>query len=170
MSFKINKVKGFSSQIGHLVWQMNYIRETTLEAAKGLTVPELDYLIHDDANSIGALLLHMAAVEKGFQIEFFDGREPNEEEMAEWGDAYSLGEKGRQNIKGHSLGFYIDKLNEVRERTLSELAKRDDEWLYEECVWDGHPSNQYFIWFHVLEDEINHRGQIRIIRNKILRR
>ena len=27
--------------------------------------------------------------------------------------------------------------------------------------WGGQPANNYFKWFHVFEDEINHRGQIR---------
>ncbi|MCC2249004.1 DinB family protein [Virgibacillus sp. AGTR] len=167
MEFKISEVKGYTPQIGHLVSQMDYARKTTLEAVKGLTTSELDFLPIGDANSIGALLLHIAAVEKGFQIEIFDGRSPNEQEMAEWGDAYSLGEKGRKNIKGNRLDFYIDKLTEVRKITLKEFSKRNDDWLYENRLWDSNPSNNYFIWFHVFEDEINHRGQIRIIRKML---
>ncbi|MGE7214855.1 DinB family protein [Priestia koreensis] len=167
MEFKIEKLRGFSAQIGHLVSQMNYARKTTLEAVHGLTTSELDYLMSEESNSIGSLLLHMAAVEKGFQIEIFDGRKPNEQEMKEWGAPYSLGDMGRTHIKGHSLEFYISKLEEVRSRTLKEFATLDDDWLYENRLWDNNPSNNYFIWFHVFEDEINHRGQIRVIR-KIL--
>ncbi|MFG6117604.1 hypothetical protein ACGTN9_20855 [Halobacillus sp. MO56] len=64
----------------------------------GLTTSELDFLPSKEGNSIGALLLHISAVEKGFQIEIFDGRRPNEHEMLEWGSPYSLGEKGRKDI------------------------------------------------------------------------
>ncbi|MFL8935168.1 DinB family protein [Rossellomorea oryzaecorticis] len=167
MEFKIEKIKGFSPQIGHLVSQMNYARKTTIEAVDGLSASDLDYLSSKDGNSIGALLLHMAAVEKGFQIEIFDGRRPNEREMEEWGPPYSLGDKGRAHIKGHPLEFYTDKLEEVRSRTLIELANLNDDWLYENRSWDNHPSNNYFIWFHVFEDEINHRGQIRMIRKML---
>ncbi|KAB2329485.1 DinB family protein [Bacillus mesophilum] len=164
MEFKIDKLKGFSPQIGHLVSQMNYARKTTLEAVYGLTMSELDFSPSKESNSIGALLLHMAAIEKGFQIEIFDGRRPNEQEMEEWGAPYSLGDKGREQIKGYPLDFYIAKLEEVRNRTLKELAELNDDWLYEDRLWDNHTSNNYFIWFHVFEDEINHRGQIRMIR------
>lgn len=167
MEFKIDKRRGFTPQIGHLVSQMDYARHTTLEAVKGLTTSELDFLPSEDGNSIGALLLHMAAVEKGFQIEIFDGRRPNEQEMEEWGAPYSLGDKGRKGIKGNPLEFYIEKLNEVRRRTLEEFAKLHDDWLYEDRQWDGRPSNHYFIWFHVYEDEINHRGQIRMLRKML---
>ncbi|MTH54841.1 DUF664 domain-containing protein [Bacillus mangrovi] len=169
MEFKIEKLRGFSSQIGHLVSQMNYARKTTLESVNGLSTKELDFLPAKESNSIGSLLLHMAAVEKGFQIEIFDGRRPNEQEMEVWGAPYSLGDKGRASIKGYPLEFYITKMEEVRNRTLREFAKLDDDWLYENRVWDDHPSNNYFIWFHVFEDEINHRGQIRMIRKMLSR-
>ncbi|KMM38462.1 DinB family protein [Guptibacillus hwajinpoensis] len=167
MEVKIEPLKGFTPQIGHLVSQMNYARKTTLEAVSGLTTSELDFIPNKEGNSIGALLLHIAAVEKGFQIEIFDGRNPNEQEMLDWGSPYSLGEKGRKNIKGYPLEFYIAKLEEVRNRTLQKFSMLTDDWLYENRLWDNHRSNNYFIWFHVFEDEINHRGQIRIIRNML---
>ncbi|WP_370551091.1 DinB family protein [Halobacillus sp. GSS1] len=167
MKVKVEPLKGYSPQIGLLVSQMNYARKTTRQAVEGLTTAELDFLPSQNGNSIGALLLHIAAVEKGFQIEIFDGRTPSEQEMLEWGAAYSLGEKGREEIKGYPLEYYLSKLEEVRERTLQELSQRKDEWLYEDHMWDHHPSNNYFIWFHVLEDEINHRGQMRVIRKML---
>ncbi|MFD1020912.1 DinB family protein [Thalassobacillus hwangdonensis] len=167
MEYKVQTIKGYTPQIGQLVTQMNYARKTTLDAVRGLTPEQLDYLPGENANSIGALLLHMAAVEKGFQIEFFDGRRPNEQEMAEWGAAYALGDQGRKEIKGRPLEFYLSKLEEVRGRTLRKFAGFEDDWLYEDCMWADQPSNHYFIWFHVFEDEINHRGQIRIIRKML---
>ncbi|MFI8685793.1 DinB family protein [Rossellomorea sp. NPDC077527] len=167
MEYKVTELQGFTYQIGHLVSQMDYVRKTTIDAVKGLTIEELDFLPSDDSNSIGALLLHIAAIEKGFQIEIFDGRKPNQQEIAQWGDPYSLGDKGRKNIKGNSLDFYITKLKDVRQKTLEEFAKQNDTWLYENRLWDNHQSNHYFIWFHVFEDEINHRGQIRLIKKML---
>ncbi|MCA0969230.1 DinB family protein [Halobacillus litoralis] len=164
---KIEKIEGFEPQIGLLVSQMEYVRRTTLEAVQGLTVSELDALHKPDGNTIGALLLHIAAVEKGFQIEFFDGRKPNAEETKEWGPAYSLGASAREVIQGNPLDYYVHKLDEVRNRTLEVFSQKSDRWLFEDCLWDQQPSNHYFIWFHVYEDEINHRGQIRIIRKML---
>lgn len=166
-TFKVETLEGYSPQIGHLVSMMNYARYTTLNAVKGLTVEQLDYLPTKDGNTIGALLLHMAAIEFGFQIGFFDNRKPNKQESEDWGAAYDLGEAGRREIKGYPLEFYIEKLELVRNRTLEELKKRNDEWLYEKAIWDGNSSNNYFIWFHTFEDEINHRGQIRIIKKML---
>jgi uncharacterized damage-inducible protein DinB len=167
MVLKIQHDNSYTPQMAHLVAMMEYARRTTLEAVEGLTTEELDYLPHVEANSIGSLLFHIAAIEKGFQIELFDGRRPNAEEMTEWGAAYSLGNQGRSQIKGHSLDYYLEKLSKVRGRTLEEFRVRNDEWLYEDCLWDEHQSNHYFIWFHVFEDEINHRGQIRMTRKML---
>jgi len=166
-TFKVERIEGYSPQMGHLVSMMNYARYTTLQAVQGLTTEQIDVVPNQDRNSIGALLFHMAAVEFGFQVEFFDKRRPNEKESEEWGAAYLLGEAGRSQIKGYPLSFYLEKLEQVRNRTLEELKKRNDEWLYEEVLWDNQLSNHYFIWFHTFEDEINHRGQIRIIRKTL---
>ena len=79
-----------------------------------------------------------------------------------------LGARARRDIRGRPLAAYLDDLEEVRAQTLRELARRDDAWL-EVTVpfWGGLPANNYFMWFHVLEDEINHRGQMRIIRKRL---
>jgi uncharacterized damage-inducible protein DinB len=166
--YKITDITGYTYDIGRLVSMMNYARYTTLSTVHGLTTDELDYLHDNKSNSIGALLLHMAAVELGFQIEFFDKRKPNEQELKDWQAPYELSERGRNEIKGKPLEYYLEKLAKVRERTLNEFKSHDDKWLYKEVEWSGHPSNNYFIWFHVYEDEINHRGQIRWLRNRIL--
>ncbi|MBM7632368.1 putative damage-inducible protein DinB [Geomicrobium sediminis] len=48
------------------------------------------------------------------------------------------------------------------------LKEQDDQWLYEERHFpDGTPYNNYYLWFHVIEDEISHRGQIKLIRRLI---
>ncbi|MUV38816.1 hypothetical protein JNUCC1_02687 [Lentibacillus sp. JNUCC-1] len=82
------------------------------------------------------------------------------------GSSICTRDRGRQEIKGQPLEYYLERLDKVRERTLRELKSRSDEWLYEERPWDGLPSNNFFIWFHVFEDEINHRGQIRWLRRR----
>lgn len=40
-----------------------------------------------------------------------------------------------------------------------------NEWLFKTTTfWYDKPANNYFKWFHVFEDELSHRGQIRIIK------
>ena len=81
--YLIGDISGFTPQIARLVSMMNYVRHATLSAVEGLTVNELDYLNDPESNSIGSLLLHIAAAEVGYQAATFDKRELNDEEKHE---------------------------------------------------------------------------------------
>lgn len=161
----IVELPGFAPEIGRLVSMLNYVRSTTLTAVAGLSVSELDYLADAEANSIGALLSHLAGAEVGYQAATFYGREFSEREHSEWDTAVALGERARQEIKGHELAHYVGQLDRVRATTLAELQRRDDAWLAQEATFgNGRRINNYFKWFHVLSHEVNHRGQIRFLR------
>jgi hypothetical protein len=124
--YLIGDISGFTPQIARLVSMTNYVRHTTISAVEDLMVSELDYLNGAESNSIGSLLLHIAAAEVGYQAATFDKRELNDEEQYEWGTALALGEKARQEIKGHDLDYYLNKLEQVRKKTLVKLASLDD--------------------------------------------
>lgn len=167
--YEINSQERYADKIGDLVFMMEHVRAVTIEEVKGIGKVDLDHLEHKHDNSIGALLLHIAAIEKVHQLISFEGRDFNEEEHLHWGSAIELGEKARQDIKNNSIEYYIDKLNQVRNKTFQEFEQKDDTWLYEQKEWpNGIPYNNYYLWFHVLEDEINHRGQIRAIKRRLL--
>jgi uncharacterized damage-inducible protein DinB len=147
---------------------MNYTRHTTLEAVKGLTVDQLDHLVDQKANSIGALLFHIGAVEVGYQAHTFFGRGMDADEMREWGAGIELTGGVHREAQGHPLEYYAARLERVRATTLEELARRDDTWLDERATFgQGQQVNNYFKWFHVFEDELNHRGQIRWLRKRL---
>jgi uncharacterized damage-inducible protein DinB len=168
--FLIGDILGFSPQISRLVSMMNYARYTTLSAVAGLRVDELDYLLDPQSNSIGALLLHIAAAEVGYQAATFYARDLNGEERHEWGAALELGERAKREIRRHELDYYLSRLEQVRAKTLEELGRRDDKWLEEQTSFgSGQRVNNYFKWFHVFGHELNHRGQIRWLRRHATR-
>ena len=78
--------------------------------------------------------------------------------------AQALGEAGRQALRDQPLKHYLAELERVREQTLAGLKNRDDAWLHEIDVSRDVPRSNYYKWFHVFEDEVNHRGQILLIR------
>ncbi|MCM3783516.1 DinB family protein [Neobacillus mesonae] len=166
--YLVTDIPGYSPQVSRLLSMMNYARYTTLEEVKGLSKDQLDFLMDDKCNSIGALLMHFAGVEYAYQIHTFERRELNEEEMIKWGPSLNLGSEGREHIKGNELQYYLNIMDEVRNQTMELFKKVDDDWLYqEEEFWYNKPANYYFMWFHVFEDEINHRGQIRMIKKRL---
>jgi hypothetical protein len=162
---------GYSPQIGTLVSMMNWMREVVVRQVGGLQTSELDYLIDDKANTIGAMLLHLGATERFYQLHTFEGRNWGDWPIADrkrWGTASGLGDSGRKYIKENDLQYYLDALEEVRNHTLEELAKKDDAWLLEiDQDWPWGPTNAYCKWFHVVEHESNHNGQVKFIRSRL---
>ena len=76
----ITDVEGFSQHMSHLVSELRYVRRSTQREVEGLSITELDHLHDAGSNSIGALLAHVAAVEKIHQCRTFLGREFDEAE------------------------------------------------------------------------------------------
>ena len=168
--YLLRDLPGLTPHLSRLVEMMAYARQTTLWAVTGLSRDHLDVRLQDDGNSIGMLLEHMAAVEVYSQVHTFENRDFNDQETARWSAGADLGDLGRKTVKGHNLQYYLENLAAVREKTLAEFTKRDDAWLLEEAPWwNDEPANNHFKWFHVFEDEINHRGQIRLIRKELKR-
>ena len=162
--------EGYSPQLGTFVSMLDWIRESVVHAVKGLKPEELDFLMDPKANTIGAMLLHLAATETIYQdLTLYNLKDFSGANKKKFGVAMELGEEGRKQIKGHSLDYYLSVLQEVREKSLTEFKKRDDKWLAET---DPHffgnlPTNNYCKWFHVCEHEANHRGQITLVRKRL---
>ena len=160
----VGEQDGVKGDFNTLKSMMTYVRYTTLDAIKDITVEELDYLHSPTGNTIGMLLTHMAGVEYWFQLDTFENRDLNEEEEVIWLPGLDLDEQAREKIKGKDADYYINLLEEIREDTYKKFSTRSDEWLYERSKFGRNLATNYFKWFHVFEDEINHRGQIRMIR------
>lgn len=165
--YLIGPREGYSPQIGTLLSTMTMMRSWLIDTVKELSIEELDFQLDDKSNSIGAMLWHLAATEKYYQLNTFDNMpwdSWSDEVKKEWDVASHLGEKAREEIKGNDADFYIQKLNDVRAVTEMEFAKRDDEWIMEsEPFFANQPTNNYCKWFHVCEHESNHRGQFKFI-------
>lgn len=169
----LGPLPGYSPQIGTFVSQLTWMREMNgvLRATEKLTQTDLDYLFDKDANTIGALMLHLAATEVYYQMNTFDGVKWDswsEDIKKKWDPAMNLGDAGRATIKGHDREYYVNILHEVREKTLAEFRKKDDAWLLAaDKSWPWGPTNNLCKWFHVCEHEAHHTGQIALLRKRI---
>ena len=164
---------GYSPQIGSFVSLLTWMREANgiLSATKDLKPADLDYLFDANANTIGALMLHLAATETYYQMNTFDGMKWgtwSDEAKKKWDAAMELGDAGRKTIKGHDRDYYVGTLHEVREKTLAEFRKRDDAWLLAvDKTWPWGPTNNLCKWFHVCEHEAHHTGQVALLRKRL---
>jgi len=160
---------GYTPQVGTLVSMMDWMRAVVLDSVQGLSQAALDHQFDPKANSIGALLLHLAAVEVYYQVNTLAGRPGfNAQEKQQWGAALDLGDEARR-IRGHNLDHYLNALHEVRATTLAALRQRDDQWLMavDPTFFGKQPTNNYCKWFHVVEHESNHNGQIKWIKSRL---
>lgn len=167
----IGPKKGYSPQIGTLVSMMTWMRSTVLRSVKGMSQKDLDHLFDANSNTIGSLLAHLAATDRIYQINTFEGNPLKDLPTSykeKWGAAMELGDGARKTIKGHDLDYYLNLLSETREQTLAEFRKRDDEWLLAvDKTWGWGPTNNYCKWFHVCEHESNHNGQIKFLAKRL---
>jgi hypothetical protein len=163
--------KGYSPEIGTLTSMMSFMRWQVYASARNLSPQDLDFLLDDKANRIGALLLHLVATETYYQLNTFDGIKWDswsDNVKQKWDVPMNLGAPARKAIKGNNLDYYLNLLNQTREKTLSELRKRDDKWLMaidKDFPWG--PTNNYCKWFHVVEHESNHNGQIKLLKGRL---
>ena len=168
----IEPAEGFSPQIGVLVSTLDICRDTTVRWVKDLTIYQLDYLWDEQANRIGALLLHMAAIEAAYQEYTFTGKNilDNPERIAKWRVPMELGQRARREILGKPIKYYLNELAAMRALTLAGFRQFDDDWLLKESSWNDQVANNYWMWYHVYEDEINHRGEISWLKSRIPRK
>jgi uncharacterized damage-inducible protein DinB len=162
---------GYTPQVGTLVSMLTWMRPAVTRYMHDISQTNLDYLFDANANSIGALLLHLAATETYYQMNTFDGMPWDSWPDAvkqKWDAAMNLGDAGRKTIKKHDLSFYLGTLQEVREKSLAEFKKRDDAWLMAvDKTWPWGPTNNYCKWFHVCEHESHHAGQIDLLLKRL---
>jgi hypothetical protein len=169
----LGPLPGYSPMIGTFVSQLTWMREVNgvLSATKGMSQADLDFLFDANANTFGALMLHLAATETYYGLHTFDGMKWGswpDEAKKEWDAAMELGDAGRKSIKGHDRDYYVRILRDVREKTLAQFRKKDDAWLMAvDKGWALGPTNNLCKWFHVCEHEAHHTGQIAMLRKRL---
>lgn len=161
----IKPLKGYSPQIGSTVAMLGDLKQRVTNSVRNLSQAETDFLLDDKANRIGAMILHLAATEKYYQVYTFEDRGFNREESAEWDTALNLGDKARSELQGKDISYYLKIWDDVREETLRLLKTKDDKWF--ESKVKGSSMNNHWAWYHVMEHQANHMGQIRLIIKRI---
>lgn len=144
-------------------------RVTMLDGVKDLSVAALDHQHDEKSNPIGALLAHIAAVEWFYCCVSVEGTQPSGAEWGEWGAYLRLSPATWAAVKGQTIEQHIERLERIRTRTLAGLAKRDDQWLDGTFAlpWTPEPANNRWALYHLIEDELNHRAQMRWLKSRL---
>ncbi|NAS31454.1 DUF664 domain-containing protein [Flavobacteriaceae bacterium R38] len=160
--------KNYDYQIGILVCEMEISRSITYALTENLSKTDLDYNFDKHSNSIGTLLLHFAITEFKFQLNYILKRQISEEEYKKYiGGAPFMMHK--RMVHGNDLEYYINDLKKIRKHTLHELKSLNDEWLFKDVATPlgENTGNHYYMLRHLIDDEIRHQGQIKLILKRL---
>ncbi|WGD34023.1 DUF664 domain-containing protein [Olleya sp. YS] len=160
----IETKKGYTPNIGIVVSMLDDLKARVTSSVQYLSQEETDFLLDDKANRIGAMIYHLAATEKYYQVYTFENRSFNKEEAEKWSVALNLGDVGREQLRGKPIQYYLDLWDEVRKDTYRLLKTKDDTWF--KSMVKGSSMNNHWAWYHVMEHQANHMGQIRLIAKR----
>ncbi len=161
----LHPAEGYDTQVGTMVSMLEDLKNRITRNVKNLDQAKTDFLLDEQSNRIGAMILHLAATEKIYQVMTFENRRYNTAEAAFWDTAMGLGDTGRKELINKPIKYYLDKWAEVRAETLRQLKSKDDNWLSSEV--SGRNMNNHWAWFHVMEHQANHMGQINMLRKRM---
>ncbi|PCJ97191.1 MAG: hypothetical protein COA50_06010 [Flavobacteriaceae bacterium] len=161
---EMKPAEGYTPQIGYMVAMLEETKNAITESISALNQTETDFMFDTKANSIGALLMHVMATEAYFQVETLEGRTWTDEEKEFWGVASGLGATSKEKVKGKPITYYLELWNELRKKTLDGLKTKNDAW-FASNIEEG--INNHWAWFHILEHQANHMGQIAMVKNRL---
>lgn len=160
---EIKSPKGYSNDIGNMISMLDNLKKRVERQVRNLDQEGTDFLLDENANSPGAIIYHLAATEAYYQVYTFEGRGFNAEEKTKWDTALNLGEKARKEFKNKPISYYLDLYDEVRAKTKKLLKTKDDDWFKSKI---GNMT-MHWAWFHVMEHQANHMGQLAMITKRI---
>ncbi len=151
-------------RVAFLFSMMDRMRSRLLRVVEDLPDDVLDYSPDmKRIETIGTLLLHIAAVEWSWIFEDIDGEEMDYEK---WKHAFALREENLPQLTKQGLQFYIDRLIEVRSEVFVRLRNLDDSNLHTLVEVGNAEVSIEWILFHLLEHEAMHIGQISILKRQ----
>lgn len=158
---EINPQRGYSNDIGNIIAMLDDLKRRVTNSVENLNQEETDFLLDENANRIGAMIMHLAATEVYYQVYTFENRGFNEAEKAKWETAMNLGYVGREELIDQPISYYLELWDEVRKETKRLLKTKDDKWFAGKVGETN--MNNHWAWYHVMEHQSNHMGQIRLI-------
>ena len=162
---QIGKKGAKNPEIENMISMLEDLKARVERIVKNLPLEHVDHLHDAKANRIGALIMHLAAAELYYQKFTFGKSLVKKKNTEDWDAGMNLDTKGRELLKGKEISYYLNIYNNVRQKTIEELRKRNDQWFKSINAGNG-ISNQY-AWFHVMEHQSSHLGQILFLKKRL---
>lgn len=153
----------YSSKLSFLIGQMVDTRKLLLKEVEGITQEMLDFSPDiNNMETIGTLLFHIADVENSWMFEAVEGEDLD---LATWKYAFPLRQQlNPRQQTGKPLSYYIDILDEVRNKVLTNLLNYNDNDLKKEYSNRFGNFNLEWVLYHNVQHESQHIGQINTLK------
>ena len=159
---------GFSPGIGRYVAQLAETRDALLSPVENLTPEQLSWHPNPETESIGTLLLHVAAIEWSWVFQEIDRRP--DEDYDGWEEALPL-RVGLPQVRDRPLSYFTDRLDRVRDEVLARLRELTDEDLSrlvaDSSTPESEPATELYsidwVLFHLVHHEAHHAGQVELL-------
>jgi len=160
----VQPAAGFAPDLGAALWMLDDTRARTLRAIDGLLPSDVDAIPIGGGNTIGALLYHVAAVERDWLY-----ADILERPAPEWAEALFPRDVREENgrltsVRGIALDEHLARLGTVRQHLHQDLAGfGSEEFRRPRAVRNGGGTPEWIL-HHLREHEAEHRGQLQEIR------
>jgi uncharacterized damage-inducible protein DinB len=163
----IKPAEPFKGELGNWISALDEVRQLTQRAVSGLTPNELAWMPHPKGNTIGQLLRHIALVELDWILTDICRGEPLPPDAPEM-----LRLEGPMSDPGRcSLEEFMTALDFARTVTKHRLSRfgASECDSTRECAGENslRVFNVRWIFFHLVEHEAHHKGQILFIRQML---
>ena len=166
LSYNVKEPIHYSPVFDVLIYNMIQIRLNTFFLVGRLSTSQLDYSNEYYTNSIGSLFLHINFLQFEFLITHLEKRFMTNEEIVRYTPAFQEN-LVKKMIKNHPINYYTGLMLETRDLIIKHFMKKDDDWLLNDKKGKD---NIYSIYRHLLDDELSHQGQIKLIKKQIIKR
>ena len=151
-------------EIGRFLWMLQDTRQRTERALVGLDPAVLNWMPLPAANSIGTLLYHIALVEADWLYE--DAlAQPLPADVAALLPHDDRDQNGHLTVvTDRTLAEHLSVLAAVRERLITAFGAMSLEDFYRLRSLPRYDVSPEWCAYHLVEHEVEHRGEIRTIR------
>jgi uncharacterized damage-inducible protein DinB len=162
----VEALPGCEPEIGRLVWMLVDTRRRTKEGLEGMSGDVLNWTPDPAANSIGALLYHLAAIEADWvYVEVLEAQTFPPDLVALFPEDVR-DETGRLvSAQGMSLAESLERLDVVRGHVLAAFRGMSLAEFRRVRDFPDYLVTPEGVLHHLIQHETEHRGQIGLLRD-----
>jgi uncharacterized damage-inducible protein DinB len=138
-------------------------RAQTLRYISEISEEELNWQYAEGWNTISALLQHISACDRWFMIRVLEERDLTDIELAAYNPALEMGEY-IVSLSNKSLVDILSLLDSSFNDFQKVLTEKEEDFFSKIYGQYTEETDNAWVLFHDIEDEVHHRGQISLIQ------